>query len=86
MVRFALYKLEAAGDDRLWTTIRRILSTHCYATVHLPLADVSCVHVRRPGEPEECQRDVYRKLGVDSMDALPVIKTQTPPHPEKSKL
>jgi hypothetical protein len=44
------------------------------------------VHVRRPGEPEECQRDVYRKLGVDSMDALPVIKTQTPPHPEKSKL
>ena len=52
MVRFALYKLEAAGDDRLWTTIRRILSTHCYATVHLPLEDGSCVHVRRPGEPD----------------------------------
>jgi transposase len=63
--RFITYTLEQQGDHRDWPTLRRVLQTHCYATVSLPTRAGTVVHVRRPGTPERCQQEIYEKLGLN---------------------
>jgi len=70
LVRLCQSKLERAHDGRSWATIRRVLSSHCYATILLPKPDGSVVRVRRPGEPERCQAEIYKALGVRPMSRL----------------
>jgi len=36
LLRFITYTLEQKGDHRDWPTLRRVLQTHCYATLSLP--------------------------------------------------
>lgn len=71
ILRFILYTLESSGDTRSWYTLRHVLSTHCYATVDLPLQDGTVHRIRKPGRPEACQWDIYRKLGINTMSGLP---------------
>lgn len=78
ILRFVMYRLESHGDTRSWATLRHVLATHCYATVHLPLLDGTVHRIRKPGRPEECQWDIYRKLGIDSMAVLPSSRTVVP--------
>jgi len=57
-------KLDDAGDIRDWVTIRRLLSTHCYATMIVPCADGAVYHIRKPGRPEAQQQQIYRIFGI----------------------
>ena len=75
VLRFILRTLETAGDNRSWSTLRQVLSTHCYATVDLPLVDGTVHRLRKPGRPEACQWDIYNKLGIHTLRDMPVQKT-----------
>jgi len=37
LLQFILYSLRLQGDNRSWETIKRVLSTHCYTTMILPV-------------------------------------------------
>ncbi len=78
ILRFIQHTLENAGDSRSWRTLRHVLATHCYATVELPLADGSVTKIRKPGRPEACQWDIYRKLGIGTMSNLPKTESTIP--------
>jgi transposase len=87
ILRTILHRLESQGDNRRWPTLRRVLATHCYATIHLPLVDGTVRRIRKPGRPEQCQWDIYRKLGIDTMSGLPksggTVPTRPAPKPTK---
>jgi transposase len=70
LLRNILWTLEQAGDSRSWDTIKRVLRTHCYTTVILPTRTGQTHHLRRSGQPDEAQKEIYRKLNV-SWRALP---------------
>ena len=65
LLQFILYTLKLAGDDRSWFTINRLLQTHCYTTILMPTVGDKLYRIRKAGDPEECQCDIYRLLGVD---------------------
>jgi len=72
--RFIEHSLEREGDTRSWPTIRRIMQTHCYSTIRIPTRD-GCAHrLRKPGVPDERQRQIYDTLGVD-LSGLPESRT-----------
>lgn len=75
VLRFILHKLESHGDTRSWYTLRHILATHCYATIHLPQSNGRTHRIRKPGRPEACQWDIYRKIGIKTMGDLPTTRT-----------
>lgn len=74
--KFITHTLSKAGDPRDWVTIRRILQTHAYATVHVPTRDGSTYHLRKPGEAEAAQMQIYRAFGID-LAGLPKTKIVT---------
>jgi len=78
ILRFILHTLESQEDTRSWYTLRHVLATHCYATIHLPLKGGTVHRLRKPGQPEACQWDIYRKLGISSMSHLPSSRTVHP--------
>lgn len=65
LLRNILWTLEQKGDHRSWETIRRILRTHCYTTILLPTNSGQTHRIRRAGQPEECQKDIYRNLNIE---------------------
>jgi hypothetical protein len=74
LLRYVLRRLEAGQEYRSWTTIKRILSTHCYTTVLLPTQAGQLYRIRKAGEPEEEQKRIYRLLGLE-WNQLPKTKT-----------
>jgi transposase len=74
LLRFVTYTLEQKGDHRDWPTLRRVLQTHCYATVSLPTRGGTILHVRRAGQPEHCHQQIYEKFGIKWKE-LPTTKT-----------
>jgi len=70
LLRNILWTLEQTGDCRSWDTIKRVLQPHCYSTVILPTRSGETHHLRRSGQPDEVQKEIYRKLNV-SWHALP---------------
>lgn len=79
LLRFILHSLEAKGDYRSWRVLKRILLTHCYATMNLPTTDGWTLRIRKPGVPEACQWDIYHALGIASLAGLPVAKDACQP-------
>jgi len=71
--RYITYTLEQKGDHRDWPTLRRVLQTHCYATLSLPTRNGTVLHVRRAGAPERCHQEIYEKFGINWKE-LPVHK------------
>lgn len=65
LLRFITYTLEQKGDHRDWPTLRRVLQTHCYATVSMPTRSGTVVHLRRAGAPEGCQQQIYEKFAIN---------------------
>jgi transposase len=65
--------LRDAGDQRRWATIQRVLQTHCYTTIVLPTKGGKTYRLRKAGEPEERQKEIYRKLNVN-WQGLPQTK------------
>jgi transposase len=70
LLRNILWTLEQKGDDRDWETLKRILRTHCYTTIMLPTRNGQMHRIRKAGQPEECQKAIYRNLGI-AWDRLP---------------
>ena len=66
LLHHILYALRLQGDQRCWFTLRRILQTHCYTTILLPTIDGTLHRLRRPGQPEERHKEIYRALGIES--------------------
>jgi len=79
ILRFILHTLESQGDNRSWYTLRHVLATHCYATIHMPLESGAIHRLRKPGRPEACQWDIYHKLGIISLRHLPASTTLAKP-------
>ena len=65
LLRYITYTLEQKGDHRDWPTLRRILQTHCYATLNLPTRNGTVLHLRQAGAPERCHQEIYEKFGID---------------------
>jgi len=70
LLRNILWTLEQKGDHRDWETLKRILRTHCYTTIMLPTRNGQMHRIRKAGQPEECQKAIYRNLGI-GWDHLP---------------
>ena len=81
LLRWVLHTLEEARENRSWETLRTILQTHCYTTILLPTRSGQTYRIRKAGQPEECQKAIYRALGIQ-WDKLPqarvVVPTKTP--------
>jgi len=70
------YRLETAGEQREWRTLRRLLGTHVVVTTRLPLEDGREVSIRKPSQPDAEQERVYALLGIDWKRAYPSRKTE----------
>ena len=70
LLRNILWTLEQKGDHRNWETLKNVLRTHCYTTILLPTRSGQTHRIRRAGQPEECQKAVYRNLRI-KWDGLP---------------
>jgi hypothetical protein len=77
LLRRVLHTLEEARENRSWETLRTILETHCYTTILLPTRSGRTYRLRRAGQPEECQKAIYRALGIQ-WDKLPQAKVVAP--------
>jgi transposase len=77
LLRFLLFTLESAGDNRTWQTINRILSTHAYTTIILPTTASGTLRIRKAGTPDESQKSLYRRWGIN-WRSLPSLKTRHP--------
>jgi transposase len=64
LLRHVLWTLEQKGDHRNWETLKRILRTHCYTTLVLPMKNGQTHKIRKAGQPEECQKAIYAALGI----------------------
>lgn len=65
LLRNILWTLEQQQDYRSWETIKRIMSTHCYTTILLPTKEGVTHRIRKAGQPEECQKEIYRALAIE---------------------
>lgn len=74
LLRSILWTLEQKGDHRNWETLKGVLRTHCYTTILLPTRSGQTHRIRKAGQPEECQKAVYRHLGV-AWDGLPCTRS-----------
>ena len=70
LLRNILWTLEQEGDNRNWETLKGVLRTHCYTTILLPTRSGQTHRIRKAGQPEECQKAIYRHLGI-AWDSLP---------------
>jgi transposase len=68
------YVLNQQEISASWKTIKRLVSTHTYATIQVPVVDKTTVNLRKPGAVEGIHEKIYRKLGVNYKD-LPTLKT-----------
>lgn len=65
------YQLRKKNDNRRWSNIRTVLSTHQRTTVVLTDAEGQIHSIRVSGIPETAHRDIYDKLNVkDSLKRL----------------
>jgi hypothetical protein len=62
--RWIRQKLDTVDDTRDWVSVRRLLSTHCYATLTVPCENGAVYHLRQPGRPEAQQRQLYQTFGI----------------------
>jgi len=58
------YTLKLQGINSRWSTIKRIVSSHKYATIQLPTTDGPVINLRKAGVPEGIHETIYKKLGV----------------------
>lgn len=61
------HKLQKQGDNRRWSTLRTVLSTHQRSTVILTDDEGKIHHLRISGTPESIHQDIYRKLDITNL-------------------
>ncbi len=64
LLQWIEYGLREKGDHRGWPTIRRVLQTHCYTTIQFQNTDGKTYHIRKAGEPDTEQKQIYESLNV----------------------
>lgn len=84
ILRWTEYSLRLAGIESTWMEVRRLLQTHCHATITMPCKSGREYLVRRPGKPDERQMLIYKALDIDTA-ALPVIKRLVEPAEQPQK-
>ena len=77
LLQYIRHRLKQQGDTRSWPTLKRLLGSHCYATIIAPTQSDGVLRIRKAGRPEAAQRALYETLGVDWRN-LPVIREQIP--------
>ena len=77
LLRWVLQTMEDARENRSWGTLRTILQTHCYTTILLPTRGGLTYRLRKAGQPEESQKQIYRALRIE-WEKLPQSKTVVP--------
>lgn len=80
LLRNILWTLEQREEHRSWRTLKRILRTHCYTTILIPTNKGQIYRIRKAGQPEECQKEIYRKLRID-WHGLPCTRSVIGGHP-----
>lgn len=68
------HRLREQGDHRSWPTIRRLLRTHCYATLQFQSVEGKTYHLRQPGRPDTEQKKIYSLLNINA-SGLPKTTT-----------
>jgi len=84
LLRNILWTLEQRGEYRSWETLKRVLRTHCYTTILMPTNKGQTHRIRKAGQPEECQKEIYRKLGIE-WRGLPCTRSVIGGHPTTIK-
>ncbi len=65
------YTLRMHGSRSQWATIKRLVSSHHYASIQLPTTNGTVINVRKPGMPEGIHIEIYNKLNIN-FENLPV--------------
>lgn len=73
LLHFIQHTLSQQGDNRSWATLVRILRSHQYCTVVLPTVEGPVINLRSAGIPDQEQKEIYRKLGIN-LKKLPSTK------------
>jgi transposase len=68
LLHFITFTLGQRGDHRSWSTLRRVLGTHCYTTIVLPTTAGKVHRLRVPGDPDQAQAQIYTALGINWKD------------------
>jgi len=74
LLQFITYALQEKGDYRSWETIKRVLATHCYTTIMLPTIKGELHRLRKPGLPDNRQKEIYDRIGI-KWQGLPAMRT-----------
>ncbi|MCP4710919.1 MAG: IS1634 family transposase, partial [Planctomycetes bacterium] len=59
------YTLRQKGITTSWKTIKRVLTTHTYSTIYLPVVKGPVINLRKAGIPEGVHLEIYNNLNVD---------------------
>jgi transposase len=60
------YQLQQQGDNRRWSTIKTVLSTHQRTTVVLTDEQEQIHSIRLSGSPETAHREIYTRLNISN--------------------
>lgn len=59
------FSLKQKGENVWWSSVKRVMSSHCYSTIILPTVKGTVIHLRKPGIPEAIHRKIYQLLDID---------------------
>ena len=74
LLYFIQRSLEQNGDNRSWSTIRRIMQTHRYITVVFLIKNGTVYRIRKAGTPDLRQQAICETIDVKWID-LPCTRT-----------
>jgi len=69
------YMLRESNCHFSWATVKRVLSSHNYATIILPTVHGNVIYLRKPGIPEPVPQVIYTKLQLEPNE-IPTRKTE----------
>lgn len=59
------FKLRQKKCKHSWATINRIMTSHTYSSIIMPLKNGKTMNIRKPGIPERQQVKIYEMLDID---------------------
>ena len=59
------YSLRQKDMNVWWSSIKRVMSSHCYGTIVAPTVKGTVINIRKSGVPEEIHIEIYNNLKID---------------------
>ncbi len=59
------YTLRQKDTNVWWSSIKRVMSSHCYGTIVAPTVKGTVINIRKAGVPEEIHKEIYNNLKID---------------------